>query len=407
MKKFFLLFVIFVSQTNFAQNTFPFPETGSVGIGTTTPIGKLDINTGLSGGTVDVNLIPNGTISFGNGSASTAVPTILGRSNNNVGLQLQAGVNDFNASGDIMFNARKNDGTDFTTLTTPAFRFARFATVLMDVMRNGNTVIGLSTSRTWLNSSTSFGTSKLNLSGSGAVRLLEINREDAIITPGIASGPGLTLSTVPFGNGTNGTFGNNVLGYMRNPLESTGTRALTVPLSDTGNEPIIKLEASGAGSNAFAGITMVANRPILGVYNFTTPLLTILAAGNVGIGTTTTGSHKLAVEGSIGAREIKVQATGWSDFVFKKDYKLPTLKEVEKHIAEKGYLENIPSEEEVMKNGINLGEMNSKLLQKIEELTLYVIEQEKKSDKLKAFILEQGNLILEQNKRLEKLENKR
>ncbi|MHC0446341.1 hypothetical protein ACWA1F_13105 [Flavobacterium sp. 3-218] len=103
--------------------------------------------------------------------------------------------------------------------------------------------------------------------------------------------------------------------------------------------------------------------------------------GNVGIGTTTTGSHKLAVEGSIGAREIKVTASSWSDFVFKKEYNLPTLEEVEKHITEKGHLENIPSEEEVLKNGINLGEMNSKLLQKIEELTLYIIEMKKENQK--------------------------
>ncbi|WP_406845486.1 hypothetical protein [Flavobacterium soyae] len=103
--------------------------------------------------------------------------------------------------------------------------------------------------------------------------------------------------------------------------------------------------------------------------------------GNVGIGTITTGSHKLAVEGSIGAREIKVQATGWSDFVFKKEYDLPTLEQVEKHINEKGHLKDIPSEEEVLKNGINLGEMNSKLLQKIEELTLYIIEIKKENAK--------------------------
>ena len=93
------------------------------------------------------------------------------------------------------------------------------------------------------------------------------------------------------------------------------------------------------------------------------------------------GSHKLAVEGSIGAREVKVTATGWSDFVFKKEYDLPTLEEVEKHIAEKGHLKDIPSEEEVLKNGINLGEMNSKLLQKIEELTLYMIEMKKENEK--------------------------
>ncbi|WP_420552377.1 hypothetical protein [Tenacibaculum aiptasiae] len=99
--------------------------------------------------------------------------------------------------------------------------------------------------------------------------------------------------------------------------------------------------------------------------------------GKVGIGTIETGKHRLAVEGSIGAREIKVEATGWSDFVFENEYKLPTLKEVEDYIKEKGHLKDIPSEAEVLKNGFYLGEMDSKLLQKIEELTLYTIQQEK------------------------------
>ncbi|URM35532.1 hypothetical protein [Flavobacterium anhuiense] len=106
---------------------------------------------------------------------------------------------------------------------------------------------------------------------------------------------------------------------------------------------------------------------------------TELGDGNVGIGVTLP-KNKLDVNGTIHSKEVKVDMTGWSDFVFKKEYNLPTLEEVEKHIAEKGHLENIPSEEEVLKNGINLGEMNSKLLQKIEELTLYLIEQEKKSN---------------------------
>ncbi|WP_369014656.1 hypothetical protein [Flavobacterium anhuiense] len=73
----------------------------------------------------------------------------------------------------------------------------------------------------------------------------------------------------------------------------------------------------------------------------------------------------------------------WSDFVFKEEYKLPTIAEVERHIKEKGHLENIPSEEEVLKNGINLGEMNAKLLQKIEELTLYAIKQNQEIENLK------------------------
>ncbi|MEZ0184279.1 hypothetical protein AB9T89_18685 [Flavobacterium oncorhynchi] len=134
-------------------------------------------------------------------------------------------------------------------------------------------------------------------------------------------------------------------------------------------------------------------------------VMTLVGNGNVGIGTTSP-QNKLDVNGTIHSKEVKVDMNGWSDFVFKKEYNLPTLEEVEKHIVEKGHLENIPSEEEVLKDGISLGEMNSKLLQKIEELTLYMIEQEKKTKQLKTFISDQNKIISEQNKRLEKLENK-
>ena len=96
-----------------------------------------------------------------------------------------------------------------------------------------------------------------------------------------------------------------------------------------------------------------------------------------------TGNHKLAVEGSIGAREIKVESKGWSDFVFEENYELPTLIDVENHINEKGHLKDIPSAKEIEKNGFLLGEMDAKLLQKIEELTLYTIDQEKEIQQLK------------------------
>ena len=91
----------------------------------------------------------------------------------------------------------------------------------------------------------------------------------------------------------------------------------------------------------------------------------------------TTGPHTLAVEGSIGAREIKVEATNWADFVFEPTYDLPTLEEVEQDIIEKGHLPAIPSEAVILENGINLGEINADLLQKIEELTLCMIEMNK------------------------------
>ena len=105
--------------------------------------------------------------------------------------------------------------------------------------------------------------------------------------------------------------------------------------------------------------------------------------GNVGIGTLDTQGYKLVVNGIIRAKEIKVDSD-WADFVFKKDYKLPTLGEVKKHITEKGTLPGIPSESDVKANGVSLGEVNALLLQKIEELTLYVIKQQEEIEQLKA-----------------------
>lgn len=92
--------------------------------------------------------------------------------------------------------------------------------------------------------------------------------------------------------------------------------------------------------------------------------------------------YKLTVNGKVRAHGVKVY-TDWADFVFEKNYDLMPLEEVEAYIKEHGHLKDIPSAEEVKENGIEVGEMNKLLLQKIEELTLYTIELKKEIEKLK------------------------
>jgi len=127
--------------------------------------------------------------------------------------------------------------------------------------------------------------------------------------------------------------------------------------------------------------------------------------GNVGIGTLDP-KERLSVNGKIRAQEIKVETANWPDYVFTKDYQLPSLSETEDHIKEKGHLPGIPSAEEVKTNGVDLGEMNAKLLKKIEELTLYLIEIKKDHDLEKRDNLEQKKIIHQQQKDIKYLKSK-
>jgi hypothetical protein len=122
-------------------------------------------------------------------------------------------------------------------------------------------------------------------------------------------------------------------------------------------------------------------------------------SGNVGIGTTTPGTYKLAVNGTIRAKEVKVESN-WSDFVFEESYNLPSLNHVESYIKENKHLPDIPSAKEVEKEGLSMADMMKKQMQKIEELTLYVIEQNKK---LETVIKENEQL----KSRMSELENEK
>ncbi len=105
---------------------------------------------------------------------------------------------------------------------------------------------------------------------------------------------------------------------------------------------------------------------------------TIKRNGNVGIGITSP-NNKLEVKGTIRAEEIIVE-TGWSDFVFEDSYRLRPLHEIENHIEEHGHLPDVPPASVVESQGLSIGEAQKIMMQKIEELTLYVIELKKENE---------------------------
>lgn len=122
------------------------------------------------------------------------------------------------------------------------------------------------------------------------------------------------------------------------------------------------------------------NHPLRFFTNDGLTQMTLLVNGNVGIGTTNP-TYKLSVNGNIRSKEVVVES-GWADYVFDKNYALRSLDEVEKFIQQHKHLPNIPSAKEVEEKGLHLGDIQKKMMEKIEELTLYMIEAGKQIDRM-------------------------
>jgi len=200
--------------------------------------------------------------------------------------------------------------------------------------------------------------------------------------------------SVGLGTSGNGYFGGNVGIGVTNPSKklevATNTSLGEFRLRPTdGLYQDYRLDIVASASDIGAVRMSIKDNVFLktyGYYNLTglslgvagyEDLFHLKNSGNVGIGTTNP-DEKLTVNGVIHAREVKVDLSGsLADFVFNPNYKLMSLPQVEQFVKANNHLPQMPLAEEVAKNGLSMGEMQNKLLQKVEELTLYSIEQEK------------------------------
>jgi len=225
---------------------------------------------------------------------------------------------------------------------------------------------------------------KILIAGLASLILSDVNAQDNLYPSTGNTGIG-TLSPQSYFHG-----GNNKVLEVLNPntalhsqshvILSTGA---TQDQSSAGTVTWISKNSSQNKGMAYIAVQTVGDNSVnasgkmyFATADATTPTtrMVIDSKGLVGIGTINP-SEKLSVNGKIRAHEIKVEAANWPDYVFDKDYKILGLSELDAYIKKYKHLPGMPSASDAEKNGVNLGEIQSKLLKTVEELALHVIQQ--------------------------------
>lgn len=196
------------------------------------------------------------------------------------------------------------------------------------------------------------------------------------------TGNGKVLSLDSVGNVILVDDGSSTAGWS--PTGNSGTTAGTNFLGTTDNQDLVfktnsaeRFRLTGGGNFLFGTSTDNGKKfQVVGSSHFN---------GAMGIGSVNTSdtSYKLFVESGIRTRKVKVDMDTWPDYVFETKYQLMSLPQVEAYIQQNNHLPEVPSAEEISQNGLELGEGQAMLLRKIEELTLYMIEQNKQIEQLK------------------------
>ena len=369
------LCISFVVVSTYGANTLN--TTGNVGINTTSPAAPLDVN-GQIIGRADAS---GCSILFG-GRTSDDYSQIVAF---NSALTSYTGGISFAPAG-VSLNSAAGGGTGIATRLfissqglvgigtmdpSRQFEIASPTGSSEFVMSVGN---GLANSRKW-NFYVDGG------SGNAQNLNLRILQDDNATTKLYAMnwqanghvGVGFSTSLSPFAVGGNPPTSGEIAAVAP-------AAGISLALSDGVNN---SLYVKHVPNGTFGGAATIGTDPggtLAFASNGFTEQMRIDAYGNVGIGTKTP-TQKLSVNGAIRAKEVIVD-TSWSDYVFEEGYRLMPLKELEHQIKSEKHLPGIPSAKEVAENGITVGEMESKLLVKIEELTLRQIEQAKRIDAL-------------------------
>ena len=226
-----------------------------------------------------------------------------------------------------------------------------------------NTFIGVSSGNPTANSTITNATAIGALATATTSNTVVLGNAATTIT---GSGLGTNLSGLRFPNLTNGS-----------PAAAgpTGTNGKVLSVDNNGNVILVQITGAGVSTNATGPAAESWKESDGYLYNNSTNGVVIKGTGLDG--------NSLIVKGGILSKEVNVKVEGsesWPDYVFKPNYKRMTLGEVEKFISINGHLPNIPSATEMVATGNNLGKTDVKLLEKVEELTLYLLEMKKAND---------------------------